>query len=489
MLTYGSLFTGAGGLEMGVQSVLPGRTLWHSEIDPGACKVLAHRWPDVPNLGDITAVDWATVEPIDILTGGFPCQDVSHAGRRAGLIRGEGGTRTGLWAEMLTAIKTLRPRLVVAENVRGLLSARADSDMEPCPWCLGDDDDRPALRALGAVLGDLADIGYDAWWTGLRAADIGAPHGRFRVFIFAWPADLGVAADARSIGRGEGASDWAGPGTAPREGQAGGVGGHYLLGTDASGLTLLPTPGANLGGNGGPQHPDKRRAGGHSVSLDDAVHALLPTPKTTDGHHSSPADARRRDPGLRAIGHALLPTPKATNNENRSSAWANGPNLGEAVTALLPTPRATDGTKGGPNQRGSSGDLMLPSAVHLLPTPVASAGGRASDGYGLSLKEAVGASENGRNQAWSDYAAAIARWERILGRPAPNPTKPGRTGNPRLNPQLVEWMMGWPAGHVTNVPGITDPQALRICGNGVVPQQAAAAARALLHDLATESAA
>ena len=194
-----------------------------------------------------------------------------------------------------------------------------------------------------------------------------------------------------------------------------------------------------------------------------------------------------------ARGLTLLPTPKATNNENRSSAWANGPNLGEAVAALLPTPtahladnggpqhpdkrragghavslddavhallptpRATDGTKGGPNQRGSSGDLMLPSAVHA--------------------------------DRWGDYAAAIARWERTLGRPAPNPTKPGRTGNPRLNPQLVEWMMGWPPGHVTNVPGITDPQALRICGNGVVPQQADAATRALLHDLATESAA
>lgn len=88
-----------------------------------------------------------------------------------------------------------------------------------------------------------------------------------------------------------------------------------------------------------------------------------------------------------------------------------------------------------------------------------------------------------------DYAAAIARWERTLGRPAPNPTKPGRTGNPRLNPELVEWMMGWPAGHVTNVPGLTDAQALRIGGNGVVPQQAAAATRALLHDLAQEQAA
>ena len=106
---------------------------------------------------------------VEVITGGFPCQDVSHAGKRAGL--GE-GTRTGLWAHMLAAIDTIRPRLVVAENVRGLLSARADSDMEPCPWCLGDPTASP-LRALGAVLGDLADIGMDARWYGLPISSVG----------------------------------------------------------------------------------------------------------------------------------------------------------------------------------------------------------------------------------------------------------------------------------------------------------------------------
>src|SRR5690606_9848238 len=139
---------------------------------------------------DLTATDFTQVEQVDVITGGFPCQDVSHAGRRAGLIRdGEGRTRSGLWGEMLRAITELRPRLVVAENVRGLLSAAADSDVEPCPWCLGDANGEPDMRALGAVLADLADVGYDTWWVGLRAADVGAAHGRFRVFIFATPAD------------------------------------------------------------------------------------------------------------------------------------------------------------------------------------------------------------------------------------------------------------------------------------------------------------
>jgi site-specific DNA-cytosine methylase len=125
MLTYGSLFTGAGGLEMGVQAVIPGRTLWHSEIDPGACKVLAHRWPDAPNLGDITTIDWAAVPRVDVLTGRFPCQDVSTAGARAGL---KEGTRSGLFHEMMRAIDALRPSLVVIENVRGLLTAQGEPD-------------------------------------------------------------------------------------------------------------------------------------------------------------------------------------------------------------------------------------------------------------------------------------------------------------------------------------------------------------------------
>ena len=111
----GSLFSGYGGLEMGVQSVLGGHTAWVSDIDPGACKILAHRYPGVPNLGDITQVDWATVPPVDILTGGSPCTDVSQAGQRKGM---RPGTRSGLWASMCDAIDIIRPKLVIWENVR-----------------------------------------------------------------------------------------------------------------------------------------------------------------------------------------------------------------------------------------------------------------------------------------------------------------------------------------------------------------------------------
>nr|WP_241265496.1 DNA cytosine methyltransferase [Streptomyces boncukensis] len=170
---------------MGVTAVLGGTVAWHCEVDPNASKVLAHHWPDVPNLGDITAVDFRDVEPVDVLTAGFPCQDVSLAGKRAGIA---GGTRSGLWLHVARAIEALQPSLVVIENVRGLLSATAHSDVEPCPWCLGDGSAEPALRALGAVLGDLADRGYDAEWCCVRASEIGAAHQRERVFIAARPA-------------------------------------------------------------------------------------------------------------------------------------------------------------------------------------------------------------------------------------------------------------------------------------------------------------
>ena len=183
-LRVGFLFSGYGGLDLAVMNVLDAEVVWHCEWDDAPSKILEQHFPDVPNYRDVSKVDWAAVEPVDILTGGFPCQDLSLAGKRAGLKK---GTRSGLWSEFANAIEILKPRLVVIENVRGLLSATAHSDVEQCAWCMGEaGDGEPFLRALGAVLGDLADLGFDARWTGVRAADAGAPHNRFRVFIVAF---------------------------------------------------------------------------------------------------------------------------------------------------------------------------------------------------------------------------------------------------------------------------------------------------------------
>jgi DNA (cytosine-5)-methyltransferase 1 len=223
-LRIGSLFTGTGALDLAVMDVYDAEVVWHSQFEPPdkngkedtnqyAAKILARHWPDVPNLGDITKVDWqAVIEehgPIDILTGGFPCQDVSSAGRRAGLTA---DSRSGLWAHMAHAIHELNPRLVIIENVEGLLSAPAASDMEPCPYCVGDRHTGPLLRACGAVLGDLATLGLDAEWGRYGADEVGAPHRRRRIIIRAWPADadpadLGHERGGNARRRGHGPAD------------------------------------------------------------------------------------------------------------------------------------------------------------------------------------------------------------------------------------------------------------------------------------------
>ena len=190
-MKIGSLFSGYGGLDLAVMNTTGAELAWHCEWEDAPSAILDKNFPGVPNYRDVTQVDFTQVEPVDILTGGFPCQALSLAGKREGM---KDGTRSGLWSEFARAIETLKPRLVVIENVRGLLSATATNpDLEHCPWCMGESGDgEPALRALGAVLGDLADIGYDAKWQGVRASDAGAPHGRFRVFI------VGYAQDALS---------------------------------------------------------------------------------------------------------------------------------------------------------------------------------------------------------------------------------------------------------------------------------------------------
>ena len=185
-LKIGSLFSGYGGLDLAVMNTLDAEVVWHCEWDKAPSAILAKHFPNVPNFHDVSKVDFTQVEPVDVLTGGFPCQDLSLAGKRAGL---KEGTRSGLWIEFARAIEELQPKLVVIENVRGLLNAKADNGMEYGTetldeWGLNG---QPVFTAIQAVLGSLADLGYDAKWTGIRAADAGAPHNRFRVFIIAFP--------------------------------------------------------------------------------------------------------------------------------------------------------------------------------------------------------------------------------------------------------------------------------------------------------------
>lgn len=165
-MIIGSLCTGYGGLDHAVMDVLGGDLAWVADPDPGASKILAHHHPSIPNLGDITQVDWSTIPPVDVLTAGFPCQPVSVAGRRDGT-----DDERWLFDDICDAIGRMvtRPRLLVFENVPGLLTANRG-------------------HAMARVVHGLAALGYVGSWRVVAAADVGAPHRRERVFIAAWHA-------------------------------------------------------------------------------------------------------------------------------------------------------------------------------------------------------------------------------------------------------------------------------------------------------------
>jgi len=164
------LFSGIGGFSLGLERTGGFETVAFCEIEPFPRKVLAKHHPEVPIYedvtkltGDILARDGITV---DVITGGFPCQDISVAGKQAGI--GE-GTRSGLWSEIVRLIGELSPRYVIVENVANLLSGPSE---QPGGW-------------FGRILGDLAECGYDAKWENIPASAVGAPHRRERVWIAA----------------------------------------------------------------------------------------------------------------------------------------------------------------------------------------------------------------------------------------------------------------------------------------------------------------
>lgn len=344
MTTIASLCSGYGGLDMAVREVLGGEVAWFAEIEPRAAAVFAAHHSGIPNLGDLTTI---TDPPsADILTGGFPCQPVSSAGARKGT-----DDERWLFDDICALVGRMdpRPRLLIFENVRGLLTAN-DGD------------------AMARVVHGLARLGYVGSWRLVRASDVGAPHQRARVFIVAH-------AD----------------------------GGRF-----------------------------RERA-----QLDSGTQRGIAAPQwhDADGRGSAAADAVRA--GTRRDGGAV--------------------------------PRTA------PQARRTRGDV--PAVVD----------GRAvaadTDGFGLegAESERVGLGQfalhgNGGRVDFGPYTAAVERWERILGRPAPHPAPDGR-----LSATFVEWMMGLPAGWVTDVEP-NRSHALRILGNGVVPQQAAHALRLLLTD-------
>lgn len=345
-LKLGEICAGYGGLGLGLGLLADVDTRWVADVDTGPSRILARHWPDSPNLGDITRIDWATIEPVDVIAGGTPCQDLSNAGHRAGM---RPGTRSGIWEAMAHAIEEIKPHVVVWENVAGARSAAAYSRLESGAGRLGGGADRPVLRALGRVVGDLAGLGYDAAWASVRASDVGAPHRRERVFVLAWRPDAA-----------------------------------------------------------------------------DTLRVLRDRPRGARGRRNEPTDSRR-------VAAGVTPAPQ-----------------------LLPTPAVND-----------MGAGYSPESW---------------DGWTERMRERHGNNGHGRSLSiearrssgyWAQYAPAIRRWEEVTGREAPPPTEAGQRGGDVLSPRFVEWMMGLPAGHVTDTPGLSRSQALKALGNGVVPQQAA----------------
>ena len=157
-MTFGELFAGIGGFSLGLERAGM-ECKWQVEIDPYATAVLKKHWPEVPKHDDVRTFPPQGDYSVDLICGGFPCQDISVAGKGAGLA----GARSGLWHEFARIIGEIRPRYVLVENVAALLA-----------------------RGMGTVLGDLSTLGYDAEWHVVPASAVGAPHRRERVWIIAF---------------------------------------------------------------------------------------------------------------------------------------------------------------------------------------------------------------------------------------------------------------------------------------------------------------
>lgn len=404
----GSLCTGYGGLDMGVLAAFGGgRIAWVAETDPHMNTLLQHRIPSLTNLGDINVIDWKNTPGVNILTAGFPCQDISSAGKRKGLRE---GNRSGLFYRVMDAIRVLRPDYVILENVAALR------------WKNG---------GLGDILTHLAQTGYDAFWTSLRASDIGAPHRRERIFILAIPDHL-------------------------QSGE------HRKTPTEEPGSNAVRQRGRPIISHARRfrRHPDWLRS------------------ETPQNIRAANQPARHRD--------TISPESAASQRPRLTFAADSDSIRSDAGITPQPGLERTPGT----HRRGHR-TATHPTGGRQPQEPSRDPAATLRAGTGTGHRDDPGHDAHGTDHLerstplvdWGVYEAAIRRWESILSRPAPHPTEPGRTGRPRLSPAFVEWTMGlpetWVTGHDLALPRTAQLQAL---GNGVVPQQATAALLTLLRE-------
>lgn len=261
-MRIGSLFSGIGGLELGLECSGLGRAVWQVEKDEFCRRVLERHWPDVARFDDVRTVGAATLPPVDLICGGFPCQDVSSAGNGAGLA----GERSGLWFEFARIVDEMAPEWVVVENV---LSG--------------------ASRWLDTVLRSLEELGYECLPLPLSAEDVGAPHRRRRLF---------VVAHAYSQ------PGWGGSTDAHRDGAAGNA-------TDAERFGRAPRSSPEPSQHSLVRHADRAREPQSEVRALEQVGGRWPSdptwwatePGVRGVAHGVPNRAHR----LRALGNAVVP--------------------------------------------------------------------------------------------------------------------------------------------------------------------------------------
>ncbi|MCW7988254.1 cytosine methyltransferase [Streptomyces platensis subsp. clarensis] len=350
-----ALCAGYGGLEEAIRAGVGGHVAAFAESDPYAAAVFAAHHHGVPNLGDITRVDWHQVRELyrpDVIGAGFPCRNISNAGRRDG-IRGQWSR---VWTNVAEAVGELRPRLVFLENVAALRS-----------------------RGLDVVAADLAALGYDARWTCLRAGDdeVGAPHPRDRWFAVAYPSaeDPHFAAWRQwrpaAPGEAPGGRAWT---------DAGGRSGLPAAPVAAAGLTLLPTPAARDWKSGA-----SNLLGRNSRPLNEVVVNLLPGQAVRLDDRWIASDGTDYGPAIRRWEHATgrpapCPTEPGTRGNRRLSPafaeWLMGLPAGW-VTDVPDIPRK--------EQLKILGNGVIPQQAHHA--------------YGLLLAADIPAHLAGRNAA------------------------------------------------------------------------------------------